>query len=64
MKAVKAALETSNPDRVAAFEAGAQAFAKKVVANMKNYEFVSSSSKVFRFSMMKSFTVHERKYEP
>ena len=40
MKAVKAKLSESNPDRVAAFEKGAQAFAKKIVGNFKNYEFV------------------------
>ncbi|KAK8866038.1 hypothetical protein IAR55_001189 [Kwoniella newhampshirensis] len=39
MKAVKAHLEKTNPDRVAAFEKGAQAFAKKIVGNFKDYEF-------------------------
>ena len=37
MKAVKAELPE---DRVAAFETGAQTFAKKIVANFKDYEFV------------------------
>ena len=40
MKAVKAELEKSKPERVEAFEKGAQAFAKKIVANFKDYEFV------------------------
>lgn len=44
MKAVKAHLEKTNPDRVAAFEKGAAAFAKKVVANFKDFEFVRISS--------------------
>lgn len=39
MKAVKAKLEESKPDRVAPFEKGASAFAKKIVANFKDYEF-------------------------
>lgn len=47
MKAVKESLQKTDPDRVADFEKGAQAFAKKVVANFKDYEFVSSLSKVF-----------------
>jgi hypothetical protein len=41
MKAVKEKLQESNPDRVADFEKGAQNFAKKVVTNFKDYEFVS-----------------------
>ncbi|KZV75181.1 translationally controlled tumor-associated [Peniophora sp. CONT] len=44
MKAVKAKLQETNPDRVAAFEKGAQAFAKKVVANFKDYEFYTGES--------------------
>ncbi|KAK1236626.1 hypothetical protein PQX77_000178 [Marasmius sp. AFHP31] len=39
MKAVKENLQQTNPDRVEAFEKGAQAFAKKVVGNFKDYEF-------------------------
>lgn len=42
MKTVKAELQKSKPERVEAFEKGAQAFAKKVVANFKDYEFVSA----------------------
>ena len=41
MKAVKTKLQESNPDRVETFEKGAQNFAKKIVANFKDYEFVS-----------------------
>lgn len=41
MKTIKAKLAETNPDRVSAFEKGAQAFAKKIVANFKDYEFVS-----------------------
>lgn len=41
MKSIKTKLQETNPDRVAAFEKGAQEFAKKVVANFKDYEFVS-----------------------
>src|SRR4051812_3200980 len=44
MKAVKAKLQETNPDRVAAFESGAQAFAKKIVTNFKDYEFLISES--------------------
>jgi len=44
MKAVKAELEKSNPSRVDAFEKGAQAFAKKIVANFKDYEFYTGES--------------------
>ena len=44
MKAVKAKLQEKNPDRVTAFEKGAQAYAKKIVANFKDYEFLIGSS--------------------
>ena len=40
MKAVKAHLTEKSPDQVDAFEKGASAFAKKLVANFKDYEFV------------------------
>ena len=40
MKTIKAHLSEKNPERVEAFEKGAQAFAKKIVANFKDYEFV------------------------
>jgi len=41
MKAVKASLPA---DRVPAFEAGAQAFAKKIVSNFKDFEFYTGES--------------------
>lgn len=44
MKSVKTKLEASNPDRVAAFEKGAAAYAKKIVANFKDYEFFTGES--------------------
>lgn len=44
MKAVKAKLGETNPDRVPAFEKGAQAFAKKIVGNFKDYEFFIGES--------------------
>ncbi|KAE8542850.1 hypothetical protein D1P53_000913 [Cryptococcus gattii VGV] len=44
MKAVKTQLQESNPDRVAAFEKGAQDLAKKIVANFKDYEFYIGES--------------------
>ncbi|KAH8914337.1 translationally controlled tumor-associated [Atractiella rhizophila] len=39
LKAVKAHLQETNPDRIPIFEKKAQEFAKKVVANIKDYEF-------------------------
>ncbi|KZW04238.1 translationally controlled tumor-associated [Exidia glandulosa HHB12029] len=44
MKAVKSELQKSNPDRVEAFEKGAQTFAKKVVGNFKDWEFYTGES--------------------
>ncbi|WVR05993.1 hypothetical protein IAU60_003021 [Kwoniella sp. DSM 27419] len=44
MKAVKAKLQETNPDRVAAFEKGAQDLAKKIVGNFKDYEFYVGES--------------------
>lgn len=44
MKAVKAKLAETNPDRVDAFEKGAAAYAKKIVTNFKDYEFASIAS--------------------
>ena len=41
MKSVKKHLEETKPDRVKAFEAGAAAYVKKIVAGFKDYEFVS-----------------------
>ena len=39
MKAIKAHLQETNPDRVSAFESGAQTWVKKVLGNFKDYEF-------------------------
>jgi len=44
MKAVKEKLGASNPDRVKDFEKGAAAFAKKIVANFKDFEFYTGES--------------------
>jgi hypothetical protein len=44
MKAVKAHLQENAPERVAPFEKGAQAFAKKIIGNFKNYEFYCGES--------------------
>ena len=44
MKAVKTHLQETNPDRVAAFEKGAQELAKKIVGNFKDYEFYVGES--------------------
>jgi len=44
MKSIKTQLQEKNPDRVAAFEKGAAAFAKTVVGNFKDYEFYTGES--------------------
>ncbi|KAK0230721.1 translationally controlled tumor-associated [Armillaria fumosa] len=44
MKTVKAKLAETNPDRVEAFEKGAQAYAKKIVANFKDFEFYTGET--------------------
>jgi hypothetical protein len=44
MKAVKANLSETKPDRVAAFEKEAAEFAKKIVGNFKDYEFYVGES--------------------
>jgi hypothetical protein len=44
MKAVKTHLEKTNPESVAAFEKEAQGFAKKIVANFKDFEFYVGES--------------------
>lgn len=54
MKAVKEKFPEEEKDRVAKFEKDAQAFAKKIVANFKDYEFVGSHCTIFlwlRFSI-------------
>jgi hypothetical protein len=45
MKVVKAKLQESKPDRVSTFEKNAQVFAKKIVGNFKDYEFVSADDR-------------------
>jgi len=44
MKAIKAKLAETKPDRVEAFEKGAAAYAKKIVANFKDFEFFTGES--------------------
>jgi len=44
MKSVKAHLKENNPDRLDAFEKGASAYAKKIVANFKDFEFYTGES--------------------
>ncbi|KAJ7068311.1 Mss4-like protein [Mycena amicta] len=44
MKEVKVKLQAKNPERVEAFEKGAAAFAKKLVANFKDYEFYTGET--------------------
>jgi hypothetical protein len=46
MKAVKAKLteQGKSADEITAFEKGAQGFAKKVIANFKDYEFLIGES--------------------
>jgi len=69
MKAVKAKLAETNPDRVEAFEKGAQGYAKKIVANFKDFEFVRSfcllaSSLFISPPLPPPTTVYWGKYEP
>jgi len=44
MKAVKTQLAETNPERVPAFEKGAQVLAKQIVGNFKDYEFYVGES--------------------
>ncbi|KAJ1926851.1 hypothetical protein IWQ60_003437 [Tieghemiomyces parasiticus] len=44
LKQIKAELAKSNPERIPAFEAGAQKFVKKVVGDFKNYDFYTGES--------------------
>ncbi|KAG9021093.1 hypothetical protein FS837_007584, partial [Tulasnella sp. UAMH 9824] len=44
MKAIKAKLTETNPERVPAFEKGAAEFVKKIVANIKDYDFYTGES--------------------
>jgi len=44
MKAIKAKLVETKPNRVEAFEKGAATYAKKIVANFKDFEFYTGES--------------------
>lgn len=44
IKAIKAKLETDNPERVAAFMAGMPAEIKKILGNIKNYQFFTGEN--------------------
>lgn len=44
MKTVKEKLKENNPGRVELFERGAAGYAKKIVANFKNFEFYTGES--------------------
>jgi hypothetical protein len=44
MKAIKAELAKNKPEEVEAFEKGAQAYAKKIVGDIKNYDFYTGES--------------------
>ena len=61
MKAVKGKLPE---DRVADFEKGASAFAKKIVANFKDYEFVCFSHPLFSSWILTWVAVRRRVHEP
>jgi Translationally controlled tumour protein len=54
MKAVKVKLAETKPEEVDAFEKGAQAYAKKLIANFKDLEFVS----IFHVSDMDTHAVY------
>ncbi|POY70838.1 hypothetical protein BMF94_6251 [Rhodotorula taiwanensis] len=43
-KSVKAKLQETKPERVEAFEKGAQAYAKKILASFKDFEFYTGES--------------------
>jgi len=57
MKAVKQKLPE---DRVADFEKGAGAYAKKIVANFKDYEFVCFSHPLVSSCILTWTAVHRR----
>jgi hypothetical protein len=44
MKAVKAKLSETDPDAVEAFEKGAQIYAKKILSNIKDFEFYTGET--------------------
>ena len=62
MKAIKTKLQADQPDEVADFEKGAAAFAKKIVSNFKDFEFVS----IYRQQIVSSkcSQVYWREHEP
>ena len=47
MKEVKAKIPEEQKDRVEKFEKNAQTYAKKIITNFKDYQFVSSPRTVF-----------------
>lgn len=58
MKTIKTKLEEAGePERVTAFEKGAQVFAKKIVANFKDYEFVRPSLLIFARSFAHEYSL-------
>ena len=61
MKAVKAKLPE---DQHADFEKGASAFAKKIVANFKDFEFVSLCTLSYFHLTFRSNSVYWRVHEP
>lgn len=63
MKAVKAKLAETNPDRVDAFEKGAAAYAKKIVTNFKDYEFVRYCQLLTTAYTKSMILVHRREHE-
>ena len=44
MKTIKSNLEESNPDRIPAFEKGAQTYVKKILENFKDFDFYTGDS--------------------
>lgn len=44
MKTIKSKLEESNPDRIPAFEKGAQTYVKKILENFKDFDFYTGDS--------------------
>jgi hypothetical protein len=64
MKAVKAHLEKTNPERVEGFMKGAQAFAGKVSGDFKNFQFVCSFRICVSYCPLTSELVHWREHEP
>jgi uncharacterized membrane-anchored protein YhcB (DUF1043 family) len=65
MKAIKARLEEQKSEDVADFEKKAAAFAKKIIANYKDYEFVSfeRASAITATLHKRVIVVHRREHE-